>query len=233
MMIDDISTSKRLEGAMRRFMTQDVLDQVLAHEGDMLFGTGCRASVLFADIRGFTTMSENLSPRNVVAMLNEIFTELFEAVAQHDGVLDKYIGDAVMAVFGAPLSRGEDAINAVRAALRMQEMIAAINARRVGRSEPGVRLGVGVATGEVVAGTIGSPKRMDYTVIGDSVNLAARLQDLTKTYGADVIINHETAAAVGGMASLREIGTVAVRGRARQETTFAVEAGPKGPAGVS
>ena len=232
MMIDDISTSKRLEGAMRRFMTQDVLDQVLAHEGDMLFGTGCRASVLFADIRGFTTMSENLSPRDVVDMLNEIFTELFEAVSRHDGVLDKYIGDAVMAVFGAPLSRGQDAINAVRAALQMQEMIATINARRVARGEPGVRLGVGVATGEVVAGTIGSPKRMDYTVIGDSVNLAARLQDLTKTYGEDVIIDQATAAAGGSIANLREIGTIAVRGRERQETIFAV--GPiKAVAGVT
>lgn len=224
MMIDDISTSKRLEGAMRRFMTQDVLDQVLAHEEDMLFGTGCRASVLFADIRGFTTMSENLSPRSVVDMLNEIFTELFEAVSLHNGVLDKYIGDAVMAVFGAPLSRGHDATNAVRAAMQMQQMIAAINARRVDRGEPGVSLGVGVATGEVVAGTIGSPKRMDYTVIGDSVNLAARLQDLTKTYGEDVIIDEATAEAVTGIATLREIGTVAVRGRSRQETIFAVEA---------
>ena len=224
MMIDDISTSKRLEGAMRRFMTQDVLDQVLAHEGDMLFGTGCRASVLFADIRGFTTMSENLSPREVVDMLNEIFTELFDAVSEHEGVLDKYIGDAVMAVFGAPLSRGEDAVNAVRAALRMQEMIAEINARRLKRGELGVRLGVGVATGEVVAGTIGSPKRMDYTVIGDSVNLAARLQDLTKTYGEDVILDQTTAAAVAGIATLREIGTVVVRGRARHETIFAADA---------
>jgi adenylate cyclase len=226
MMIDDISSSKRLEGAMRRFMTQDVLDHVLAHEGDMLFGTGCRASVLFADIRGFTTMSENLSPREVVDMLNEIFTELFDAVSEHDGVLDKYIGDAVMAVFGAPLSRGEDAENAVRAALRMQEMISDINARRAARGQAGVRLGVGVATGEVVAGTIGSPKRMDYTVIGDSVNLAARLQDLTKTYGEDVILDQATAARAAGVASLREIGTVVVRGRSRAETIFAAD-GPK------
>ena len=224
MMIDDISAGKRLEGAMRRFMTQEVLDQVLAHEGGMLFGTGCRASVLFADIRGFTTMSEKLSPREVVDMLNEIFTELFDAVSEQDGVLDKYIGDAVMAVFGAPLSRGDDAINAVRAALRMQEMIASINAKRSMRGQPAVRLGVGVATGEVVAGTIGSPKRMDYTVIGDSVNLAARLQDLTKTYGEDVIIDQSTAAAVAAIATLREIDTVTVRGRARQETIFAVSA---------
>jgi adenylate cyclase len=208
---------------MRRFMTQDVLDQVLSHEGDMLFGTGCRATVLFADIRGFTTMSENLSPRDVVDMLNEIFTELFEAVSQHEGVLDKDIGDAVMAVFGAPLSRGEDAVNAVRAALQMQEMIAAINARRVARGEPGVRLGVGIATGEVVAGTIGSPKRMDYTVIGDSVNLAARLQDLTKTYGEDVILDEATAAAVANIVSVKEIGAVVVRGRAREELIFAAE----------
>jgi adenylate cyclase len=154
----------------------------------MLFGMGCRASVHFADIRGFTAMSENLYPRQVVDMLNEIFAELFEAVADHDGVLDEYIGDSVMAVFGAPRSRGEGPINAVRAALRMQYIIATTNRKREARGQVGGRLGVGVATGEVVAWTIGSPKRMDYTVIGDSVNLAARLQDLTKTYGEDVII---------------------------------------------
>jgi adenylate cyclase len=220
MMIDDITSGKRLEGAMRRFMTQDVLDQVLAHEGDMLFGVGCRASVLFADIRGFTTMSEKLSAREVVDMLNEIFTDLFDAVADHDGVLDKYIGDAVMAVFGAPLSRGDDATNAVRAALRMLDMVAAINVRRTARNEPPVRLGIGIATGEIVAGTIGSPKRMDYTVIGDSVNLAARLQDLTKTYGEDLIVDQATATAVETTVALRQIDMVAVRGRARQETIF-------------
>lgn len=220
LMIDDISSNKRLEGAMRRFMTQEVMDQVLAQKDALMFGHACNASILFADIRNFTSLAERLSPRDTVDMLNEIFSELFEAVADAEGVLDKYIGDAVMAVFGAPLSTGRDAQNAVAAALRMQEMIAAINARRGGNSE--LRLGIGIASGEVIAGTIGSPKRMDYTVIGDRVNLASRLQDATKTYGCDIMVCERTAAAIDGFAKVREIDTIRVKGREAEERVFAV-----------
>jgi adenylate cyclase len=222
LMVDDISSAKRLEGAMRRFMTQEVMDQVLAQKDELLFGLACHASVLFADIRNFTTLAETLSPRDTVDMLNEIFTDLFEAVADADGVLDKYIGDAVMAVFGAPLSTGQDAHNAVRSAIRMQEMMGAINVRRAGRGSGELRLGVGIATGDVVAGTIGSPKRMDYTVIGDSVNLAARLQDITKAYQVGIIICERTAQDLGDQFTLREIDTIRVKGRARPERIFEV-----------
>lgn len=224
LIIEDISQGKRLEGAMRRFMTQEVMDQVLGQEGDALFGTACNASVLFADIRNFTTLAETLTPRETVDMLNEIFTELFEAVSAAGGVLDKYIGDAVMAVFGAPLSRGDDAGNAIRAALRMQEMMASINTRREARGQPILRLGIGISSGEVVAGTIGSPKRMDYTVIGDSVNLAARLQDLTKTYNRDIITCERTVALSAGVAEFEEVATIQVKGRVTQERIFAARA---------
>jgi adenylate cyclase len=222
LIIEDISQGKRLEGAMRRFMTQEVMDQVLGQESDALFGAACSASVLFADIRGFTSIAEALSPRATVDMLNEIFTDLFEAVAEAGGVLDKYIGDAVMAVFGAPLSRGDDALNAVAAALRMQEMMALLNARRAERGERTLGLGIGVASGEVVAGTIGSPKRMDYTVIGDSVNLAARLQDLTKTYRCGILVCARTAGLVADRCAVRELDTIRVRGRDALEHLFEV-----------
>ncbi len=223
LIVEDISSGKRLEGAMRRFMTQEVMDQVLSQQGDLMFGTACSASVLFADIRNFTTLAESLTPRETVDMLNEIFTDLFDAVADYGGVLDKYIGDAVMAVFGAPLTRGDDAQNAVRSALRMQEMMESINNRRLGRGEPALRLGIGIASGDVVAGTIGSPKRMDYTVIGDSVNLAARLQDLTKTYGCDIIVCERTASVVAEFATLDEIDRILVKGRITQERIFSVQ----------
>jgi adenylate cyclase len=223
LIVEDISSGKRLEGAMRRFMTQEVMDQVLSQQGDLMFGTACSASVLFADIRNFTTLAESLSPRETVDMLNEIFTDLFDAVSDYGGVLDKYIGDAVMAVFGAPLTRGDDAQNAVRSALRMQEMMESINNRRLGRGEPALRLGIGIASGDVVAGTIGSPKRMDYTVIGDSVNLAARLQDLTKTYGCDIIVCERTAQVVAEFATLDEIDRIQVKGRITQERIFSVQ----------
>jgi adenylate cyclase len=221
-LIEDISEGKRLQGAMRRFMTQKVVDQVLGRQDDLLFGTSCEASVLFADIRGFTSLAEHLAPRQTVEMLNEIFTELFEAVAASDGVLDKFIGDAIMAVYGAPLSTGRDPQNAVESAVQMLAMLEILNKGRSARELPPLRLGVGIATGDVVAGTIGSPKRMDYTVIGDSVNLAARLQDITKRYGVGIIVDEATAAAVAASQSLRELDLIQVRGRQRPEKIFQV-----------
>ncbi|WP_293905203.1 adenylate/guanylate cyclase domain-containing protein [Phenylobacterium sp.] len=220
--VDDISEGKRLQGAMRRFMTQNVVDQIMGREDELLFGAACQASVLFADIRGFTSLAEHLGPRDTVDMLNEIFTDLFEAVAACDGMLDKFIGDAIMAVYGAPLSSGRDALNAVDSAVTMVAMVVAINARRRGRGLPDVGLGLGIASGEVVAGTIGSPKRMDYTVIGDSVNLASRLEAITKVYKVGIVICEDTAAAVGTAHPMRELDTIRVRGRQRPERIFQV-----------
>ena len=222
LLIEDISEGKRMQSAMRRFMTQKVVDQVLSRGDELLFGTACHASVLFADIRNFTAMAEALSPRETVDMLNEAFTEFFEAVAASDGVLDKFIGDAIMAVYGAPLTTGRDPENAVESAVQMLRALHLLNQRRAERALPPLRLGVGVATGEVVAGTIGSPKRMDYTVIGDSVNLSARLQDLTKAYGVEILVCEETAAAVAGTHALRELDLITVRGRQRPSTIFQV-----------
>ncbi|MGZ3375611.1 MAG: adenylate/guanylate cyclase domain-containing protein [Phenylobacterium sp.] len=220
--IEDITQGKRLQGAMRRFMSQSVVDQVLGREDEVLFGSACDASVLFADIRGFTSLAERLEPRDTVQMLNEIFTELFEAVAASDGMLDKFIGDALMAVYGAPLSSGRDALNAVESALAMQAAIGAINAARRARGQPPINLGVGIASGEMVAGAIGSPKRMDYTVIGDSVNLAARLEKTTKDYGVAIIVCEDTAAVCEGLHPLRELDTIRVRGRERPTRIFQV-----------
>jgi adenylate cyclase len=221
-LIEDISQEKRLEGAMRRFMTQRVVDQVLQRQDDLLFGSACTASVLFADIRNFTSMAESLRPRETVDMLNEVFTDLVEAVSANDGVLDKFIGDAVMAVYGAPLSSGRDPQNAVESAIAMMRMLAILNQRRAEREQFPLRLGIGISTGELIAGTIGSPKRMDYTVIGDSVNLASRLQGATKHYQVGVIVCEATAQANAGAQLLRHLDTVGVRGRNRPEKIYQV-----------
>jgi adenylate cyclase len=155
-------------------------------------------------------------------MLNEIFTELFEAVAAFDGMLDKFIGDALMAVYGAPISGANDAANAVASAIQMQVLISKINARRRERGLDDIRLGIGIASGEVIAGTIGSPKRMDYTVIGDSVNLAARLENSTKYYHADIIVCEKTAAALGDHILKRELDLIRVRGRLQPSTIYEI-----------
>ena len=232
--VEDISEGKRLQGAMRRFMTQNVVDQIMGREDELLFGSACHASVLFADIRNFTSMAEGLAPRDTVDMLNEIFTELFEAVSQSDGMLDKFIGDALMAVYGAPLTSGRDALNAVESAIAMVAAIAGINARRRARGLADVKVGVGIASGEMVAGTIGSPKRMDYTVIGDSVNLAARLEKITKVYRVGVVICEDTAELAAATYPLRELDTIRVRGRQRPARVFQVLTGgqPLGPAAL-
>ena len=222
--VDDISHGKRLQGTMRRFMSQEVVEQVLANEEGLLFGQACEASILFADIRGFTTMSEHLSPRDTVDMLNGIFTELFEAVANAGGMLDKFIGDAVMAVFGAPIPTGRDPAAAIGSARLMFDAIAMLNRTRADRGVAPLRLGIGIASGEVVAGTIGSPKRMEYTVIGDAVNLAARLQDLTKSYGVDLIVDETTARAAADEATLRPLDLIRVRGRETPVRIFGLRA---------
>jgi adenylate cyclase len=223
--VEDISEGKRVQSAMRRFVTQEVVDRIIGREDELLFGAACEASVLFADIRNFTTLAEKLNPRDTVDMLNEIFTELFEAVAANDGVLDKFIGDAIMAVYGAPLSSGRDPANAVESAVTMIGMIRGINEKARARGLAEVRLGVGVSSGEVVAGTIGSPKRMDYTVIGDPVNLASRLESITKVYKVGVVICEDTARAVEGIHPLRELDIIKVRGRSRPERIFQVLTG--------
>jgi adenylate cyclase len=221
-LIEDISEEKRLEGAMRRFMTQKVVDQVLQRQDELLFGTSCTACVLFADIRNFTSMAEALSARETVDMLNEIFTELVDAVSASDGVLDKFMGDAVMAVFGAPLSSGRDPDNAVDCAIGMMTALNRINLKRRERGQADLKLGIGVSTGDVIAGTIGSPKRMDYTVIGDSVNLASRLQVLTKAYRASVVVCEATAMTLTEGHVLRELDLIRVRGRKKPEKIFQV-----------
>ncbi|HEX7943624.1 MAG TPA: adenylate/guanylate cyclase domain-containing protein, partial [Phenylobacterium sp.] len=159
-LIEDISEGKRMEAAMRRFMSQKVVDQVMEHDEDeLLFGTACRASVLFGDIRNFTSLAETLQPRETVDMLNEVFGELVEAVNAKDGVLDKFLGDAVMAVYGAPLPTPRDPQNAVESAVTMLEMLDDLNKRRRRRGKTPLSLGVGVASGDVVAGTIGSSRQ--------------------------------------------------------------------------
>ncbi len=221
-LIEDITDEKRMEGAMRRFMTQSVVDQVLLHD-ELQFGAACRASVLFADIRNFTTLAEAMQPRETVDMLNEIFAELVDAVVANEGVLDKFLGDAVMAVYGAPLPMGRDPLNAVTSARQMVGMVEALNERRRARGATvDLRLGVGLATGDVIAGTIGSAKRMDYTVIGDAVNLAARLEPLTKLYQVEIVVCETTAAAVAGEVPLRELDTIRVKGRRGASKIFQV-----------
>ncbi len=220
LVFEDISREKRLKNTMSRYMSKAVMDRLLESGDAVLGGTGQEVSVLFSDIRGFTTLSAKLGPRDTVAMLNEYFTEMVDVVFAHDGILDKYIGDAVMAVFGSPFKTDRDADNAVAVANRMMTKLADLNLRRRERGADDIRIGVGISSGEVIAGNIGSLKRMEYTVIGDRVNLAPRLEAANKHYGTQILLSEYTVAELKHPARLRELDRLRVRGRIEPLTIY-------------
>ncbi len=213
LMMEDITREKRLRNTMSRYMSKSVVDQLLESGEVELGGTGRDVSVLFSDIRGFTSISERLGAKETVALLNEYFTDMVDIVFAHNGVLDKYIGDMIMAVFGSVLQSAEDASNAVLVGNRMLTGLHELNRRRAARGGEAIRIGVGISTGNVVAGNIGSLKRMEYTVIGDRVNLAERLEGANKFYGTSILICDTTYLAVKDHAPVREIDLIRVRGR--------------------
>ncbi|MGH7293694.1 MAG: adenylate/guanylate cyclase domain-containing protein, partial [Polyangiaceae bacterium] len=176
----------------------------------------------FTDIRGFTTISESMEAQDLVRLLNEYFTEMVTIVMAEGGVVDKYIGDAIMAVFGAPVPKEEDARNALRAAVKMRRALQDLNQRLASRDLPTLRTGIGIHTGVVVAGNIGSDKRMEYTVIGDAVNLASRLETSTKDLGVNVLISDDTYQLTKDLIEVRPMKEIYVKGRAAPVMTYEV-----------
>ena len=211
-MVDGLAERDRLRTTLGKYMTEQVVEHLLAGRLK-LGGESLHVTVLFTDIRGFTSLSEHMNAHDVVALLNEYFTEMVAIVMQEGGVVDKYIGDAIMAVFGAPVPKPDDAVRAVRAAVRMRAALAQLNERLVERGKPEIHTGIGIHTGEVVAGNIGSDARMEYTVIGDAVNLASRLESATKELHADVVVSGDTLAQLNNRFVTREVREITVKGR--------------------
>ncbi|TAD80937.1 MAG: adenylate/guanylate cyclase domain-containing protein [Oscillatoriales cyanobacterium] len=213
--LEDISREKRMKTTMSRYMTPGVVEQVMALGDDALMvGERKDVTILFSDIRGYTTLTENLGASEVVALLNQYFETMVEAVFHCEGTLDKFIGDALMAVFGAPLPLNPPEIHgwmAVKSALDMRKRLKEFNDSRPG--EIPFRFGIGISSGEVVSGNIGSQKRMDYTVIGDAVNLSSRLEQLTKEYGCDIILSEFTYSLCSDRIWVRELDKVRVKGK--------------------
>src|SRR5207253_2936113 len=170
--IDDISAEKRMKSTMSRYMDPRVAAQLMAGGDDLLGGKSVTATILFCDIRDFTTLSEELGPNRTVSLLNEYFSIMVEVITKQGGMLDKFIGDAIMAAFGLPVAHDDDEDRAVRAAIAMIRECRRWSLGRVQRGQKPIEMGIGLNTDMVVSGNIGSAKRMDYTLIGDGVNLA-------------------------------------------------------------
>ena len=214
-MIEDISSEKRMKSTMSRYMDPELADQLMnaGESDDVMGGKQSVASVLFSDVRSFTTITEELGAQGTVKLLNEYFTIMVDCITDEGGMLDKFIGDAMMCIFGTPVPHEDDPDRAVRAAIRMMTDLKVLNDKRAAEGKLPIDHGMGVNTDSVVSGNIGSPKRMDYTVIGDGVNLAARIESACKQYGAHILISEFTHKAVKATYRTRQVDYVIVKGK--------------------
>ena len=207
---------------VRRFATAEVA-QDMAQSGFALGGRRVQASVMFSDIRGFTSMVEQQSPEETIELLNTYYILMFDAINSHGGVVNQMVGDGLMAIFGAPLALADPCGSAVLAALEMSESIALFNADRLAEGRAPLKIGIGIATGDVVAGYTGTQQRATYTCIGDTVNLAARLEAYTKEAQRMILIDDATCAALGGRMPVTPLGPVQLKGKAASVDVYAVD----------
>ena len=214
LMVEDISAEKRMKSTMSRYMDPGIADKLMESGGDdVMGGASQKATVLFSDIRGFTTLTEELGAQGTVSFLNEYFTIMVDCIGREEGMLDKFIGDAIMAAFGLPIAHDDDEDRAVRASISMIREMWVWNKERESHGLMPVDMGIGLNTDSVVSGNIGSPKRMDYTLIGDGVNLASRLESACKAYSARILISEHTYKLLRGTYRIRDVDMVVVKGK--------------------
>jgi class 3 adenylate cyclase/ActR/RegA family two-component response regulator len=209
-LLDDIAQKRRMQSLLEKTMSSNVAKAMIDSSETALGGAMREVTVMFADIRGFTPLAETLGARRVVDLLNEYFSYMADVIGAEDGIIDKYIGDAIMVLFGVPASRGDDADRAVAAARRMHRALKLMNELRGG---PALKIGIGLGSGPAIAGQIGSPDRMNYTVIGPPANLASRIESLTKAYGSNILICGETYKRLTRPVPARQVDVVILQGR--------------------
>jgi adenylate cyclase len=209
----------------RKFATAEVAEELLT-SGLALGGKHVEASVMFSDIRKFTSLTETLSPADTIELLNSYYTLMFDAIGGQGGIVNQMLGDGLMAIFGAPLPRPDHRQRAVSAALEMQELVAGFNREQAARGGAEIRVGIGIASGPLVAGFTGTEQRVTYTCVGDTVNLAAHLEAHTKVLGKPILIDENTRNGLADGIRVESHGSVQFKTRSRVETVYSVTTGP-------
>ncbi len=213
---------KKVRQVFQKYVPADVVRKAMELKDGGRLSSKQVATVLFSDIRSFTTISEKMEPEAVVSFLNDYLQRMVDIVFEEGGIVDKFIGDAVMAVFGAPVAKEDDAARAVRAGLRMLDELQRFNADQAKRGGVNIKIGVGIHTGPLIAGNIGSDRKMEYTVIGDTVNIASRVQDLNKEYKTEIIITQACHDATHRSFQVRPLGATSVKGKEQKIQIFEV-----------
>jgi class 3 adenylate cyclase len=221
-MVMGLAEKEKLKSTFNKFVSKEVADLMMNTDSDRLGGDKRIATVMFLDIRGFTTLSEKLSGESVVRMLNEIFSIVSNEVTANGGIIDKYIGDAVLSVFGIPFSQGlkTDAMNAVKAANAIKLSMFDYNKKREAKNQPIIKFGIGINSGELIAGKIGSIERMEYTVIGDTVNMAARIEKENKKYYTTILLSGDTHSLIHKELPMKRVDAVKLTGREKETVLF-------------
>jgi len=210
-MVSGLAERDKVQNLLGKVVSREIADELLSREIE-LGGEEREVTVLFSDIRSFTTLCESRSPQEILTLLNRFLTHMSKAVESEGGVVDKYIGDAIMALFGAPIRHQDSPERAVRCSISMQEALVGLNRELREEDQGGLKIGVGINTAVVVAGNVGSTSRLNYTVLGDGVNLASRLEGLTKNYGVGIIVSESTKNRCPAMV-FRELDLVRVKGK--------------------
>lgn len=211
---------------IRRFATTEVA-QDLEESGFALGGSFVNATAMFSDIRGFTSIAEAQSPEDTIELLNTYYTLMFEAITAQGGVVNQMVGDGLMAIFGAPLPLADHGRQAVRAAMEMIELIDLFNLDQVATERPRIKIGIGIATGQVIAGYTGTQRRATYTCVGDAVNIAARLEAYTKTTDVPILIDETTRQFLSEEVQVENLGSTPIKGKAHEVTIYAIPVGQK------
>jgi adenylate cyclase len=221
LMAKSLHEKEKIKRAFSSYVARQVVDEILKHPDEISFSGERRdVTVIFCDMRGFTPLTERLPPEEVVAVLNDFYSLMIDLTIKNDGYLNKFLGDAVMAIFGAPTLHTDHCLRAIKTALEMQSSVAILSARRMAEGKEGITIGIGISAGEAVAGTVGTESQMEYTVIGDKVNLAARLESNAKP--GQILVSESTYRQVADHVKARCLGVINVKGKEEEVTIFEI-----------